>query len=65
MDSVGGLQSAKVGQCQHHINSIGQLSASGNRLLNVNISISRTVIVCQQCSRRLEVRNEEVTVGGY
>ena len=62
MNGIGGLQSAKVGQRQHHIGSIGQLGASRNRLLNVNVSICRAVVACQQRSSSLKIRNEEVTV---
>ena len=63
MNGIGGLQTAEVGQRQHYISSIGQLSAGRNRLLDVNVSISRAVVVCQQRSGSLEIGNEEVAVG--
>ena len=63
MNGIGGLQAAEVGQRQHYIGSICQLGASRNRLLNVNVSICRAVVVCQQRSSSLEIGNEEVAVG--
>ena len=65
MDGVGGLQAAKVGQSQHYIGGIGQLSAGRYRLLDIDVGIRRAVVVRQRGSHRHEVRNEEVTVGRY